>query len=111
LLRAVWLGFRTLRTQPPLRGRGLRPDCPHYNQSEKRREGLHDFTGARREEDFRIGQQSTHGESNPEHFLVKTTSAKGLGRVCHGRPDSANRRPNAPQGTSLSNFGTTGEEN
>jgi hypothetical protein len=33
-------------------------------------------------EDFRIGEQSTHGESNPEHFLVNAFPAMvsaGLG--------------------------------
>jgi len=28
--------------------------------------------------DFEIGQQHTHGESHPEHFLVKTGSATTL---------------------------------
>jgi hypothetical protein len=40
---------------------------------------LPDGSGA---EDFRIGEQSTHGESNPEHFLVNAIPAMvsaGLG--------------------------------
>jgi hypothetical protein len=32
----------------------------------------------RRWEGFEIGQQLTHGESHPEHFLVKTRSATTL---------------------------------
>jgi hypothetical protein len=43
-------------------------------------------------EDFRIGEQSTHGESNPEHFLVNAISAEvsaGLGTTAKSRQPSA----------------------
>ncbi|THD54704.1 MAG: hypothetical protein E8A46_07470 [Bradyrhizobium sp.] len=54
---------------------------------------------ARGAEDFRIGEQSTHGESNPEHFLVNAISADvsaGLGTTGQIPPTAGQMLLKAP---------------